>query len=670
MAIPTFWETRSGNFRNHSLVSVVETVIIIIGSGDKQPFAFRGRFDVSRRRDVHYSKKESYHYRNGYRDLELKSRNGYGSCSAAVEAVGGQGRGFVGRAREWEVGELSGRARSHDAFPYESSAGDNEIARSQDGVSMHPEKKRKLTPIIWDRDDKEVGISSKNRISSKSPFLCSPLSLQKLMNISADGDVIMYAITNTQLQGMQMAAGAAGNSESLPNSPSLLSPKQCRRTNKELGEVEDNECIEVRHISTSQWALMDNSPGEICSDNTGDTLLNTHESEEFRREGSDSSRGKSSSFDGQDSFMELATSRHDYSENDTMEIDEKHDEVRHLDWDLEEEEEFSRFEELAAPKSRSMNMLQGCRSVFNYERLNKINEGTYGVVYKARDKETEEIVALKKVKMTLEREGFPLTSLREINILVSLHHPSIVDVKEVVVDKDVFMVMEYVEHDLKGLIDIMKQPFSEKEVKCLILQLLEGVKYLHDNWVLHRDLKTSNLLLNNRGKLKICDFGLSRQYGSPLITYTPLVVTLWYRAPELLLGTKHYSTAIDMWSVGCIMAELLAKQPLFNGKSELEQLDKIFRALGTPNEAIWPGFSKLPGAKVKFVEQSRNTLREKFPAISFKGSPVLSEQGFDLLSQLLTYDPEKRITAEAALKHSWFHKEEPSIQELIRNRLK
>eukprot|EP00897_Mesotaenium_endlicherianum_P007341 jgi/Mesen1/6635/ME000034S06089 len=181
---------------------------------------------------------------------------------------------------------------------------------------------------------------------------------------------------------------------------------------------------------------------------------------------------------------------------------------------------------------RAIDMLQGCRSVDNFERLNRIDEGTYGVVYRARDRGTGEVVALKKVKMDKEREGFPLTSLREINILLSFHHASIVDVKEVVVGNNldsIFMVMEYMEHDVKSLMESMKQPFSQSEVKCLMLQLLSGTKYLHDNWVLHRDLKTSNLLLNNNGEIKICDFGLSRQYGSPLKAYTHMVVTLWYR---------------------------------------------------------------------------------------------------------------------------------------------
>lgn len=307
---------------------------------------------------------------------------------------------------------------------------------------------------------------------------------------------------------------------------------------------------------------------------------------------------------------------------------------------------------------RRINMLQGCRSVDDFERLNRIDEGTYGVVYRARDKRSGEVVALKKVKMDKEREGFPMTSLREINILLSFSHPSIVDVKEVVVGSNldsIFMVMEYMEHDVKSLMESMKVPFSQSETKCLMEQLLEGTRYLHDNWVLHRDLKTSNLLLNNRGELKICDFGLARQYGSPLRPYTQMVVTLWYRAPELLLGAKKYSTAIDIWSLGCIMAELLSKEPLFAGKSEIDQIDKIFKLLGTPNEQIWKAYPTLPNVKkVNFVKQPYNNLRSKFPATAFGGRPALSEAGFDLLNKMLTYDPEKRITAEEALKHEWF----------------
>ncbi|KAJ3696889.1 hypothetical protein LUZ61_000594 [Rhynchospora tenuis] len=218
----------------------------------------------------------------------------------------------------------------------------------------------------------------------------------------------------------------------------------------------------------------------------------------------------------------------------------------------------------------------------------------------------------------------------------------------------IFMVMEFIDNDLKRVIDTKQRPYCESETRCLMFQLLQGMTYMHSNWVIHRDLKTSNLLVNNKGELKICDFGLARQFGSPLKPYTPLVVTLWYRAPELLLGAKEYSTAVDMWSVGCIMAELLAKEPLFNGQTEREQIDKIFTTLGTPEEKIWPGYCNLPGAKVVCIQQPYNKLRERFPVISFSGRPTLSEAGFDLLNRLLTYDPERRISAEEALRHPWF----------------
>jgi len=306
-----------------------------------------------------------------------------------------------------------------------------------------------------------------------------------------------------------------------------------------------------------------------------------------------------------------------------------------------------------------VNMLKGCRSVDCYERICRIDEGTYGVVYRAKEKSTGEVVALKKIKMEKEKEGFPLTSIREINILLSFHHRSVVDVKEVVVGNSldsVFMVMEYMEHDLKGLMQRMKNPFSTAEAKCVMKQLLEGTAYLHSNWVLHRDLKTSNLLINNKGEVKICDFGLARQYGDPIKPYTHMVVTLWYRPPELLLGARKYSTAVDMWSLGCIMAEVLNREPLLPGRTEIEQIDKIFKLLGTPNETIWPsrgekgqpgyvpGWIDLPNVKkLNFQAQPFNNLRKKFPAKSFTGQPTLSELGFDLLNRLLTYDPEQVV---------------------------
>lgn len=314
-------------------------------------------------------------------------------------------------------------------------------------------------------------------------------------------------------------------------------------------------------------------------------------------------------------------------------------------------------------KGRVVSMLNECQSVEKYEKLNRISEGTYGVVYRARNKATGEICALKKVKLEKETDGFPLTSIREINILLSLsQHPNIVNVSEIVVGYSldaVFMVMEYADHDLRSVMkDRMKQPFTTAEVKCLMLQLLSGVAYLHDNWVIHRDLKTSNILYTNRGQLKICDFGLARQYGSPLKPYTHMVVTLWYRAPELLLGGRLYSTAVDVWSIGCIMGELLCKQPLFAGKSELAQLDLIFKTLGSPTEDTWPGVDSLPETrKFNFAgKRYKNVLRTKFPLPGpiFDGRPCLSDAGFDLLSGLLELCPRRRLSAEDALHHPWF----------------
>ncbi|BET00452.1 Cell division cycle [Nesidiocoris tenuis] len=298
--------------------------------------------------------------------------------------------------------------------------------------------------------------------------------------------------------------------------------------------------------------------------------------------------------------------------------------------------------------------IQGCRSVEEFQCLNRIEEGTYGVVYRARDKRTNETVALKRLKMEKEKEGFPITSLREINTLLKAQHPNIVTVREIVVGSNmdkIFIVMDYVEHDLKSLMETMKskkQAFLAGEVKCLMQQLLRAVAHLHDNWILHRDLKASNLLLSHKGILKVGDFGLAREYGSPLKSYTPIVVTLWYRAPELLLGGKEYSTPIDMWSVGCIFAELLMMEPLFTGKSDQDQLNKIFRTLGTPNENIWPGYSRLPAVqKITFAEFPVSTLMSKF-----RVRPT--DACFNLLNGFLTYDPSTRLTAESALGHEYF----------------
>jgi len=292
------------------------------------------------------------------------------------------------------------------------------------------------------------------------------------------------------------------------------------------------------------------------------------------------------------------------------------------------------------------------RSVYCYERLNQIEEGSYGVVFRARDKQTGDIVALKKLKLDEEKNGFPITALREVYALMSCRHENVVGIREVVVGDtltQVFVVMDFIEHDLKSLLTVMPSPFLQSEIKTLMLQLLSAVRHCHSHWILHRDLKTSNLLMNNRGTIKVADFGLARRFGDPVGVggMTQLVVTLWYRAPEILLGAKTYSTAVDMWSIGCIFAELLLKEPLFQAKGELELLSMIFRLLGPPTKGSWPDYFSLPLSKnISLPSPQPHQFRQKFH--------YMTAAGIDLLMSMLSYDPDQRITAEEALLHPYF----------------
>mmetsp|Transcript_6060 Transcript_6060/g.9181 ORF Transcript_6060/g.9181 Transcript_6060/m.9181 type:complete len:296 (-) Transcript_6060:213-1100(-) len=283
-----------------------------------------------------------------------------------------------------------------------------------------------------------------------------------------------------------------------------------------------------------------------------------------------------------------------------------------------------------------------------YQKMEKIGEGTYGVVYKAKDRVTGEIIALKKIRLEAEDEGIPSTAIREISLLKELQHENIVRLYDVVhTEHKLTLVFEFLDQDLKKYLDVCDQGLDLPILKSFLFQLLTGVAYCHHHRVLHRDLKPPNLLINREGLLKLADFGLARAFGIPVRSYTHEVVTLWYRAPDILMASRKYSTPVDIWSVGCIFAEMCNGRPLFSGTSEADQLDKIFRLLGTVRP--YPGIEELP-------EYSPDVLPQYPPPRNGIGSlvPTLNASGVDLLSRMLQYDPAKRITAQKALEHPFF----------------
>ncbi|NXI48768.1 CDK3 kinase, partial [Chloroceryle aenea] len=288
-----------------------------------------------------------------------------------------------------------------------------------------------------------------------------------------------------------------------------------------------------------------------------------------------------------------------------------------------------------------------------FQKVEKIGEGTYGVVYKARNKRTGQLVALKKIRLDSEMEGVPSTAIREIALLKELKHPNIVRLLDVIHSQTkLYLVFEYLNQDLKKYMDSSQtREFPLSLVKNYLFQLLQGVSFCHSHRVIHRDLKPQNLLINEAGTIKLADFGLARAFGVPLRAYTHEVVTLWYRAPEILLGCKYYSTAVDIWSIGCIFGEMVTRKALFLGDSEIDQLFRIFRTLGTPTEATWPGVTQLPDYKQDFPQWARKKMKEIVPN--------LDQDGRDLLVQLLLYDPSRRISAKAALSHLFFVRRSP-----------
>eukprot|EP00039_Didymoeca_costata_P015014 m.248826 g.248826 ORF g.248826 m.248826 type:complete len:300 (+) comp16137_c0_seq1:102-1001(+) len=287
-------------------------------------------------------------------------------------------------------------------------------------------------------------------------------------------------------------------------------------------------------------------------------------------------------------------------------------------------------------------------SMEKYSKTEKLGEGTYGTVYKALVKGTRNFVALKKIKVEAVDEGVPSTAIREISLLKELEHPNIVKLLEVVhAEKKLYLVFEFCEKDLKKFMDDVPGEVDPMVVKSYMYQLMKGIEFCHAHRVLHRDLKPQNLLINNHGQIKLADFGLARAFGIPVRAYTHEVITLWYRAPEILLGSYQYACPVDMWSLGPIFAEMVTKRPSFPGDSEIDELYRIFRLLGTPNEQVWPGVSALPDYKDTFPRWSRKPLQALVP--------TLEPYGVQLLQELMYYEPSKRITAKAALHHPYFN---------------
>uniref|UniRef100_A0A8C6VUT5 cyclin-dependent kinase n=1 Tax=Nothobranchius furzeri TaxID=105023 RepID=A0A8C6VUT5_NOTFU len=280
-----------------------------------------------------------------------------------------------------------------------------------------------------------------------------------------------------------------------------------------------------------------------------------------------------------------------------------------------------------------------------YIKLDKLGEGTYATVFKGRSKLTDNLVALKEIRLEHE-EGAPCTAIREVSLLKDLKHANIVTLHDIVhTDKSLTLVFEYLDKDLKQYMDDCGNIMSMHNVKIFLFQILRGLSYCHKRKVLHRDLKPQNLLINERGELKLADFGLARAKSVPTKTYSNEVVTLWYRPPDVLLGSSEYSTQIDMWGVGCIFYEMAAGRPLFPGSTVEDELHLIFRLLGTPAEENWPGISSIEEFK------SYN-----FP--KYKPQPLINHAPrYTAVCHILTsfyYQSKARVSADEAMKHSYF----------------
>jgi len=282
-----------------------------------------------------------------------------------------------------------------------------------------------------------------------------------------------------------------------------------------------------------------------------------------------------------------------------------------------------------------------------YTKLGKLGEGTYGIVWKAVKNDTGEVVAIKKIRLENPDEGIPATAIREISYLKELKHPNIVALIDVETTQyKLKLVFEFLEFDLKKYMTKYGK-IPPEDVKSFAYQTLCGIAHCHAHRHLHRDLKPQNLLINEAKELKLADFGLARAFGNTTRAYSNEVVTLWYRPPDVLLGSQQYKTSIDVWSAGCILAEMVTGKPLFPGRSNVDELLCIFKILGTPSEKLWPGVTELP-------EWANNDFQACKPTPLREIVVALDQQGHDLLNKMLEMNPDTRISAVDALNHPYF----------------
>ncbi|KAK2768783.1 TFIIH complex serine/threonine-protein kinase subunit kin28 [Arachnomyces sp. PD_36] len=291
-----------------------------------------------------------------------------------------------------------------------------------------------------------------------------------------------------------------------------------------------------------------------------------------------------------------------------------------------------------------------------YVKDNKLGEGTYAIVYLGHERTNpSSLVAIKKIKVNAEyKDGLSMDAIREVKYLQELSHPNVIALHGVFSSKDqnLNLVLEYLPlGDLEMLIKDANIQYGVGDVKAWIGMLTRGTWFCHENFILHRDIKPNNLLIAADGEVKLADFGLARSFADPKLNMTHQVITRWYRPPELLYGARHYSGAVDIWSIGMVFAELLLRVPFAAGNSDVDQIFKIAEAFGTPTEDNWPGVTQLPN----YVPVDKNQVvplqgRDFF----LRQFPIAGPAGAELLMSMVALDPRKRATARQILEHRWW----------------